>query len=499
MTTIWVAFVSAFIVALLATRTVIAFARRIGAVDKPDGYRKVHKQETPRLGGLAIYAAFAAPLVALIHFPEWSQVSRELFSRADTMLSLMIGATLALGLGVLDDLFDLRAIWKLLWQVLIASLMYWFGFSIAAISNPFGGRFGLGAFSFPVTVFWFVGCMNAVNLLDGLDGLAAGMTLFVSLTLFLVSLHFRNLIGMLLMGSLSGAALGFLMFNFPPARIFLGDSGSMLLGFLVAALSLVGATRKAEAAVALFIPVVALGLPILDTSLAILRRWYKRLPISAPDRQHIHHALVAMGYSQRRVVMTLYGICLVLGLAALLITMGRNEVVFLVIGSLVVMAFVCARIFSGVRLSDVVEKLARDRAMNEQSAMAKIAVEKALYEMGEANSVDGVWGAVSRALRGLGMDYGKLSLYSGEEAHVESWSWEAEGYSQDEKARQHADGWWGRLGVRRDGEVLGELTVGKSAGTSQPIPEAAALLDRLRTEISRQLERVSGWEHKQGT
>ena len=172
--------------------------------------------------------------------------------------------------------------------------------------------------------------MNAVNLMDGLDGLAAGVCLFVSLTLFLVSLHFRNVLAMLLMSCFSGAVFGFLLFNFYPAKIFLGDSGSMLLGFLVGALSLIGSTRKAETAIALLIPVVALGVPIFDTSLTILRRWYKKFPIGSPDRQHIHHVLLSMGYSHPRAVLTLYVTTMVLGGAALLYL--RHPIVFLALG-----------------------------------------------------------------------------------------------------------------------------------------------------------------------
>jgi UDP-GlcNAc:undecaprenyl-phosphate GlcNAc-1-phosphate transferase len=268
MTTILMAFILAFLVAVVATRIVIELALRWGVVDKPDGYRKVHKQSTPRLGGLAVYMAFLAPLAALSLFPSVSTVS-ELLLNLETfpkLVGLVVGGTLALVLGIVDDVFDLRPRWKLLWQIVIACVVYTTGFKIEGIGNPFGGdSIWLGNLSIPITVFWFVACMNAVNLLDGIDGLAAGASVFVGLTLFLVSLLFSNILGMFLMACLSGAAMGFLVFNFPPARIFLGDSGSLLLGFLIAALSLMGATLKTSTAVALFVPVVALGLPIFGT------------------------------------------------------------------------------------------------------------------------------------------------------------------------------------------------------------------------------------------
>ncbi len=358
MTTCIVAFSVAFIVALAATAMVRQAARRLGVVDKPDPYRKIHKRETPRLGGVAIYVAFAAPIILLYVF-RLSRVSDSLHGRIVPLLALLAGGALALGIGVVDDVRGLRARWKLLLQCLPACAAMAGGYVIHEVSTPFGGSLSLGALAIPVTLFWFLGCMNAVNLLDGLDGLAAGVCLFVSLTLLLVSVFFGNAVSVLLMCCLSGSILGFLVFNFHPASIFLGDSGTMLLGFLIASLSIMS-SRKVETAVALLIPFIALGLPILDTALAILRRWCRRLPISAADRQHIHHVLLSMGLSHRQVVVILYVVCIFLGGAALLVTAGRSEVTVLVLGSLSIMAFVCVRIFGGLRFSQVFARLAEE-------------------------------------------------------------------------------------------------------------------------------------------
>jgi UDP-GlcNAc:undecaprenyl-phosphate/decaprenyl-phosphate GlcNAc-1-phosphate transferase len=487
MTTIATAFLLAFLLSLLSTRLVMRLAWRLDMVDRPDGFRKVHERVTPRLGGVAIFVAFVIPVLVLFSCSELSTVTKALLRQKTELIGVLIGASIVLVFGVLDDKFDLRPRWKLLWQLATAGIMYQLGFSIGAVSIPFGGSFHLGLFALPVTLFWFVGCMNAVNLLDGLDGLAAGASLFVSMTLLLVSIHFNNVLGMLMMGCLSGAILGFLLFNFPPAKIFLGDSGSMLLGFLIAALSLVGASRKAEATVALFIPIVALGLPILDTSIAIVRRWYKKLPISAPDRQHIHHTLVSMGYSQRRAVLTLYVICLLLAAAALVITFARSEVVLFVIGSLIVTAFVCIRIFSGVRLADVLDKLSDDAERRQRSSQARVLMEQAVERMRHANGIAGLWSACVRVFEELGLDRAQLVLGS---APLDTWAWQnKEGESGQEDAS--ADEWSARLGLRHDSRFIGELVVGKAIREQSFLPETAELLDRLRSELTDHILRVS--------
>ncbi len=261
MTTCLVAFAVAFVVAALTTPVVRATAKRLGVVDKPDRFRKVHEAETPLLGGVAIYVAFAAPVLALGTVYR-NDVPEMLYAVPVEAFGLLAAAGIALCLGIADDAFGVSVGWKLLFQFVAASVAFASGYSISAVSNPFGDPVTLGVLSFPVTVVWFMICMNAVNLLDGLDGLAAGVCIFAVITLFLVSLFFGNVVAMALLACLGGAILGFLVYNFHPASIFLGDSGSLLLGFLVAALALVGAARKVEATVALLVPLMALGLPI---------------------------------------------------------------------------------------------------------------------------------------------------------------------------------------------------------------------------------------------
>jgi UDP-GlcNAc:undecaprenyl-phosphate GlcNAc-1-phosphate transferase len=490
MTTILVAFVLAFVGGVIATRLAIALAPRLGMIDKPDGYRKMHEKAIPRLGGPAVYIAFCLPLLGLLWFSGLSEVSKTLFTRSGDLWVLVLGSSMALLLGAVDDKLDLRPRWKLLWQVLIACAVYYFGFSIKAISNPFGDRFELGIFSLPVTVFWFVGCMNAVNLLDGLDGLAAGACLFVTVTLFLVNLLFTNTFGMLLMASVSGAILGFLVFNFPPARIFLGDSGSLLLGFLIASLSVIGGTRKAETAVALFIPIVALGLPIFDTALAIVRRWYKRLPLSSPDREHVHHALVGMGYSKRRVVLTLYLICLILGGAAVLISLGRSEVVILVLGSLGIVVFVSVRLFSGLRISDVLDKMSLDKLRKEMAAEARAVLGRAVESMKQADDLDAIWKISGGVFEALGCCDAGLMLNDEAGAQIKSFSWQKNADAGGERKRLEGDYRSAELGIRLKSGMSGLLFVREEIGDNEVGAELLEMIGPFRDKLAEEIGRV---------
>ncbi len=489
MTTIIVAALISFLSAVIMTRLVIVISRRLDILDRPDGYRKVHLSAVPRLGGLAVFVAFCTPLVALMLMPGLSMVSRNLLEVQPRTWGLLLGAGLTVALGLADDILDLPAGRKLAGQIIIASIVYFFGFSIGAVSNPFGSPLQLGIFSFPITIFWFVGCMNAVNLLDGLDGLAAGMTLFVSVTLFLVSLHFGNFLGMLLMAALSGAVLGFLLYNFPPARIFLGDSGSMLLGFLIAGISLIGASRKAEAAVALFVPIVALGLPILDTTIAIVRRWYRKLPVSTPDREHIHHMLVAMGYSQQRAVLFLYLVCVLLGAAALVVTFARSEVVLVMVAALAVIAFVVIRIFSGVQFRDVLTRLSEDKLRHQEAVAARVAVEKAAYLMQHAPDLESLWKMCFPVFESLKLDYAKLVVYGATADGLEALVWEGESGAREGGG---CDGWSARLSLRCGKPVLGELVIGREVSGELILPETYELLDRLRAALAFQVVRIAG-------
>jgi UDP-GlcNAc:undecaprenyl-phosphate GlcNAc-1-phosphate transferase len=319
------AFVFAFLVAAattaLLTPFVRRFATRIGAVSNPGG-RNVNERSVPRLGGIAIAVGFAVPLVAL--FALQSAVAATLRYEAHKVAGLLAGALLLAGVGVLDDTRRLRAGHKLLGQVAAASLAYAAGYHIDSVTLPLFGALSMGVFALPVTVLWVVGVVNALNLIDGLDGLAGGIAFFAGVTNLVVASVSHDVFQSAVMATMLGSVLGFLVFNFNPARIFMGDSGSYFLGFILGTTSLTGSTQKTSTAVAILVPVLALGLPIFDTLFTIVRRFLERRPIFSPDRGHIHHRLLDMGITHRRAVLILYGVSFVFTAAAIGVSLGRS-------------------------------------------------------------------------------------------------------------------------------------------------------------------------------
>jgi len=307
------AFAIAAGVALLVTPGVILFAQKTGALDAPDA-RKVHKKPIPRIGGLGIYLAFAVAMSAVLAFvPVSAEVSQEI-------VGLMVGGTLIVGLGLVDDYTNLPAKVKLLGQILAACvLVFAFDVRIDFISDPFGDYLYLEYLAAPATIFWIVGLTNTVNLIDGLDGLAAGVSTIAAFTIFLVALQQGFGLVAVLTAALAGAAFGFLYYNFNPARIFMGDTGSMFLGFMLAGISVIGAVKSA-ATIALIVPILALGLPIMDTTFAIVRRYRGGVPIFKPDKGHLHHRLLDLGFTQRQAVLLMYVISALLGLSAVALT-----------------------------------------------------------------------------------------------------------------------------------------------------------------------------------
>ena len=316
-------FVAAFLVAALvataSTPMVRQLALRVGAASNPGG-RHVHERSVPRLGGLSLALAFFAPLIGLF-FVE-SAVS-ELFTRdVARVAGLFAGGAAMVGLGALDDVRSVRALYKLYVQAAVAVLAFACGFRIDGVDLPFVGSLSMGVFALPITVAWIVVIVNAVNLIDGLDGLAGGVVFFAALTNFVVAQLSGAVLVSLLMASTMGAVLGFLFYNFNPARIFMGDSGSYFLGFVLAVTSLSGVPR-ASAAVALLVPILALGVPIFDVLFSVLRRVLERRSIFSPDRGHLHHRLLDMGITHRRAVLILYGVCAVFAAAAIGTYFGR--------------------------------------------------------------------------------------------------------------------------------------------------------------------------------
>ena len=244
---------------------------------------------------------------------------------------LLVGGSFIVLVGIIDDYKNLPAKVKLVGQILAAAvLVIAFDVRIDFITDQFGDFFYTEWLAIPLTIFWIVGLTNTVNLIDGLDGLAAGVATIASVTIFLVALQQNIMLVAVLTAALAGAACGFLYYNFNPARIFMGDSGSMFLGYMLAGISVIGAV-KCAATIALIVPILALGLPILDTTFAIVRRYRGGVPIFKPDKGHLHHRLMDLGFSQRQAVLLMYVISALLGLSAVALTEVSYQFAILIV------------------------------------------------------------------------------------------------------------------------------------------------------------------------
>ena len=292
-----------FITSILITPLVKKLAFKIGATDKPN-QRKVHQKIMPRLGGLAIFFSFLIGYLVLQPDSKYA-------------LPILIGSIIIIITGVLDDMIELSAKIKLGGQ-LVATLIVvvYGGVQIDFINLPFGGKLEFGMLSIPITVLWIVGITNAINLIDGLDGLAAGVSSIVLITISGMAIMMGNVFVTSMGFIVLGSTLGFLFYNFHPAKIFMGDTGALFLGYMISVLSLLG--FKNVAVISFIVPVIILGVPISDTFFAIIRRIVKNQPLSAPDKSHLHHCLLRLGYSHRQTVLIIYGMSAIFGLAAVI-------------------------------------------------------------------------------------------------------------------------------------------------------------------------------------
>jgi len=311
MVTIYLAsFTAALLLSLVLTRCIRDTAMRRGWVAAPSSHH-IHRRPMPRLGGVAIFVSFVTvtSLLTSTSYELWVGFAPR------TLVWLLVPAAMVFLLGLYDDIFPATPSLKFAVQALAASLLYFGGvgrFNLPAVL----GLSGFEWLALPLTIFWVLWITNAFNLIDGLDGLAAGSTLFSTLTLFAVSCVSGNQGITVLALTLAGAIIGFLRFNFNPASIFLGDCGSMFLGFMLSALALTG-SQKTPTTIAVAIPVVSFGLPIFETALSVVRRYLSGQPLFTADREHIHHKLMKQGLTHRQVVILLYGVSALCGILSL--------------------------------------------------------------------------------------------------------------------------------------------------------------------------------------
>lgn len=308
--TLILTFSIAFVVSLASTPLAMKIAPKIGAMDIPKDNRRMHNSAMPRFGGMAIFLGVLASMAIMLNMSH-------------KMMVIMAGGAAMYLLGVVDDIKTLKAGTKFAAQIVIAVAMYMCDIRVNFLSNFFGyGRAELNeAFCLIVTVLWIVGITNTVNLVDGLDGLAAGTTAIASFSIAYVGYIHGMYLSAAAMLALAGGALGFLPLNFYPSKIFMGDSGSLFLGFMMSTLSVIGLVKQATIA-AVIIPVLVMGFPIFDTLYAIVRRVVNRRPIMEADRLHLHHRLISLGYGQRRATLMLYCVSGIMGVSAVTASRG---------------------------------------------------------------------------------------------------------------------------------------------------------------------------------
>jgi UDP-GlcNAc:undecaprenyl-phosphate GlcNAc-1-phosphate transferase len=336
----------------LITPSIVRIAHRVGAVDHP-GPRKIHAAPVPRIGGIAVFLGFSAGLVFAAFATGYATNGPP--GRVGYWSALAVAAGAVLVLGLVDDIRPVSFQWKFVFQIVAAAAVWLSGFRIEDLGIPFVSTgVHLGMWSLPVTILWIVGITNAFNLIDGLDGLAAGTALISTTVVAVIAMHGGRVAVSAISVALAGSLLGFLRYNFNPAQIFLGDSGSMFLGFSVAVISIHG-SQKNVAAVAVLGPLLIMGYPILDTGMAIARRLNSIRSDSAgrggvryiarnahrvflPDRAHLHHRLLDAGMSHRGAVLSLYGCGLAMAAAALVLVITNSLIVaILLAGSLAAM------------------------------------------------------------------------------------------------------------------------------------------------------------------
>ncbi len=330
-----IAFIIAVFVAYGVTPLMIRLAKLIGAMDVPGDDRRVHKTPTPRLGGPAIFIGFMAALFYKYGLkPELS--------------GILTGASIIMVLGLFDDIRPLSAKFKLVVQFIAAAIVMHSGIRITSVANPLYFLFPespyiiFGNWSYLLTLIWIVGVTNAINLVDGLDGLAAGISAISSITLMVAAVSTEQTVAAFMAAILAASTLGFLPYNFNPAKIFMGDAGALFLGFMLSVISVMGALKGA-AALSILIPIFAIGLPIFDTFFAMLRRTLSGKSMIEADKGHLHHKLLDAGMSQKQAVLTLYSISAILGFSAVALVEVTLKVAFILVFAVFLLASMGAK------------------------------------------------------------------------------------------------------------------------------------------------------------
>ncbi|MEO6808155.1 MAG: MraY family glycosyltransferase [Isosphaeraceae bacterium] len=422
------AFAVAFMGCVFATPLVTRFATRVGAIDRPDQFRRIHKGAVPRLGGLALAVGLAASALTVIFggfLRELGGGAFELSTWWSKQWAVFLAAAIILAVGVVDDTRGMRPRVKLLGQALavlvlvvggtqinhVAILGLHFDLTQPGISIPMiGGTAQIGLPSLVVTMVWFLGCMNIWNLIDGMDGLASGVGFLVSGTLMLVALWQDNIGSAVLAASLAGCLAGFLLYNWHPACIFLGDSGSLLIGLLIGVIG-VQHSLKGTTTVTILFPILAMGLPISDTAMAIFRRWVRNLPLTAADRRHVHHLLIGLGLNPRQAVIYLYIFSAFLCGVVLLGVSLHSEILALLLGLSGCLAFLLILTSRRDELAQLRDDLNARLQRGRQERFAARTAWEAIQKVELCEDHERIWELMLETARTLGCDMVRMSCH----------------------------------------------------------------------------------------
>ena len=343
----WYWLLAVFLIALIgsvvATPLAMKLAWRVDAIDYPDG-RRINTKPTPRLGGVAIFAGLVLALgfIVVVNMVEPDLINIRGLNRNINYFGVGFALLIIFVTGLCDDIFQIKALYKFIGQIAAAVAACVSGVLFSHFLNPFApGVIDIGWLAYPVTVFYLVAFANIINLIDGLDGLASGVVAICAATLLFLSFARGGMDAAIVAMALVGVCSGFLFFNFYPAKIFLGDSGSLVLGFGLGLVSLFGVVR-ATALISLLIPVVIAGVPVIDTFAAIVRRLRSGQPVFRADKEHVHHRFINLGFSQRTTVLVIYGFSIVLAIFAVLIAQDQSvlRIVYAVILVVIVALFI---------------------------------------------------------------------------------------------------------------------------------------------------------------
>jgi UDP-GlcNAc:undecaprenyl-phosphate GlcNAc-1-phosphate transferase len=323
----------------------MVIAKKLGAIDKPDGKRKIHTRPIPRLGGVAIFIGIFTGVLGGAGYLFLKH--QAILLDPKNLIGIFIGSSFILLLGIADDFFSLKPAEKYLGQIAGSFLAIFFGFTISFLNLPTGGTLVLGYWSIPATIFWITAMINIMNFIDGLDGLAAGVAAIAG-TSFLAYLLLKQSVTLaLIVSALVGSTLAFLRYNFYPAKIFMGDSGSMLLGYLFGVISVNGVV-KSLSAFSLLVPIVIMGVPVIDTFLAILRRASAGRPITEADSKHIHHSLLHRGFGHRGAVILIYFWSAALAVAGYVVSGPESDLIKIVVLAVAFMVTVAIVSYTGL-------------------------------------------------------------------------------------------------------------------------------------------------------